>query len=342
MPPVVKVGDKNELVDTSTFSLAKFPFEKFNCFHRNTKFVTSNGVKSFYDFDCGDTVSVLTNNGGFKIAQVKCFGKDRLYKLVIKKAGSKRVKEILTTANHIWFIRSFNKYESKKKIIEKQTNELIIGDKLSQRFRHEARDVKLSSIGIMHGLVFGDGTYSKCFNDCRIHLCADSRQFKKYFFDGHVIEYDKEDQTIIYGLPSDWKQLPRQINEEYLAGFLAGWFAADGKLGGNPVLSCMNKEHLEFVKNYIAPILGLDVSDVFIEFPSEKNGTYKTDNNLYGIRFYQHTFKPYYLLKESHHKKYNKGNYKLYWSVVSIEDCGIEDDVWCVVEPETKIGRAHV
>ena len=30
MPPVVKVGDQNDLVLTKEYSYAKFPFEKFN------------------------------------------------------------------------------------------------------------------------------------------------------------------------------------------------------------------------------------------------------------------------------------------------------------------------
>ena len=44
-------------------SLIKHQMRMYNCFAENTKFVTSNGIKSFEDYSDGDVISVLTHTG---------------------------------------------------------------------------------------------------------------------------------------------------------------------------------------------------------------------------------------------------------------------------------------
>src|SRR5574344_2962559 len=46
-----------------------------NCFHKNTKFLTSQGIKSFGDFRSGDKVQVFDKNGNLREATVKNYGK---------------------------------------------------------------------------------------------------------------------------------------------------------------------------------------------------------------------------------------------------------------------------
>ena len=48
--------------------------DTMNCFRRDTKFITSKGVKSFYDFKDGDTVEVKTHLGNWKKAIVHSYG----------------------------------------------------------------------------------------------------------------------------------------------------------------------------------------------------------------------------------------------------------------------------
>jgi len=62
MPPVVKVGDKNELVDTSTFLLAKFPFEKFNC--------VQSRVLEYYNKDNNILIASSTSSGKTANAEI--------------------------------------------------------------------------------------------------------------------------------------------------------------------------------------------------------------------------------------------------------------------------------
>jgi superfamily II DNA/RNA helicase len=238
--------------------------------------------------------------------------------------------------NHLWFIRKRDRRKGHERTIsQRQTDELISGDKLNQRFRYEANRPRLSAVGIMHGIVFGDGYFYKEKNHCRIHLCGESRELKVFFVDGHLYEYERDDQTIITGLPSDWKELPRQTNDEYLSGFLAGWLAADMTLGGNVSLSNIHRGNLEYVRNFIAPRLGLDVSDVYLKHKAGRYGSYDNSSDCYGIRFYQHSF-PKCLLLNTRHGKFSKASYKVYWTVVSCQPTGIIEDVWCLKEPSTK------
>ena len=47
----------------------------FNCFSRDTEFITSHGTKSFQDYEHGDQITVKTHLGNWKSATVKKYGK---------------------------------------------------------------------------------------------------------------------------------------------------------------------------------------------------------------------------------------------------------------------------
>ena len=74
-----------------------------NCFHSKTEFYTSNGIKSFSDFHDGDKVRVLDKYGNFKTATVKCYGKQKMNKVVFTTA--KRSKTVVCTDNHRWLLK---------------------------------------------------------------------------------------------------------------------------------------------------------------------------------------------------------------------------------------------
>lgn len=62
MPPVVKVGDKEDLVDTSTFPLAKFHFDKFN--------PVQSRIFDYYDKDFNLVVASSTSSGKTCCAEI--------------------------------------------------------------------------------------------------------------------------------------------------------------------------------------------------------------------------------------------------------------------------------
>lgn len=73
-----------------------------NCFSSKTEFVTRNGVVSFADCKDGQVVEVLDKDGVWRDATVKCYGKQKLQDVVLKKDDEEKL--ISCTANHRWIL----------------------------------------------------------------------------------------------------------------------------------------------------------------------------------------------------------------------------------------------
>lgn len=72
-----------------------------NCFRRDTRFLTKEGVKSFLDFEDGDKV-IIKGNGKWQTATVKNFGKQKLFLLTVNCNGA--LENIYTTQDHRWIL----------------------------------------------------------------------------------------------------------------------------------------------------------------------------------------------------------------------------------------------
>lgn len=73
-----------------------------NCFSSKTEFVTRNGVVSFADCKDGQVVEVLDKDGMRREATVKCYGKQKLQNVVLKKNDEEKL--VSCTANHRWIL----------------------------------------------------------------------------------------------------------------------------------------------------------------------------------------------------------------------------------------------
>lgn len=73
-----------------------------NCFSSKTEFVTRNGVVSFADCKDGQVVEVLDKDGMWREATVKCYGKQKLQNVVLKKNDEEKL--VSCTANHRWIL----------------------------------------------------------------------------------------------------------------------------------------------------------------------------------------------------------------------------------------------
>ena len=91
--------------------------DTMNCFRRDTKFITSKGVKSFYDFKDGDTVEVKTHLGNWKKAIVHSYGYQPIQKVVLEYKD--KSNEVYCTPNHRWILKS-----------GEETTSLKVGDQL--------------------------------------------------------------------------------------------------------------------------------------------------------------------------------------------------------------------
>ena len=89
--------------------------DTFNCFRRNTKFITETGLKSFNDYEDGDHVKVFTHKGNLKDAVVHKYGRQKLVEVTFMRGDE--VKVVHVTPTHRWILRDGT-----------QTTNLNVGD----------------------------------------------------------------------------------------------------------------------------------------------------------------------------------------------------------------------
>lgn len=293
----------------------------YNCFSADTQFWTEEGLVDFTHFEDGDKVMVRTR-AKWMPATVKNFGKENLLKLTIKKKSATR--EIYTTENHRWIVKSLRN----KPFGVKSTIELKEGDILQKVCpKTNISRIQLCPIGLQHGIVYGDGTYDKKIGNCRIHLCGEKTEMKKYFFS------ERKDNKTITGLPSNFKTLPSlDMNKEYLYGFLAGWFATDGSVdkSGRMTLSNSNKGVLEWCR---AAFFKLDIITGEISISREKSPFDSTSKPSFRINIVRKNIPKEFYVYSKHSERYKAAKENCEWKVQSIETTDRFEDVWCVVEP---------
>lgn len=79
-------------------------YDKHNCFERSTRFITSNGVKSFYDFNDGDLVKVLSHKGIWRKARVIRLPWSKIHRVWFKRASGKETF-VDCTLDHRWLLK---------------------------------------------------------------------------------------------------------------------------------------------------------------------------------------------------------------------------------------------
>ena len=222
----------------------------FKCLAGDTRVITYDGVRPISEL-AGGTHKILTSAGAWVDAPFFDFGKQPLWRLTVSRNG--RLKKILATEDHRWLVRR----RSHLPHFERKTTELRDGDRLAWAFPKNAikKLVQLSPQGIQHGVTFGDGTlFGK--GSCADLIGKKDKQLLRWFPLNHYYRYLEKHQykvrVKVVGLPAFFKKLP-SIDESplYLAGFLAGWLAADGHVDRRDAcvtLVSASKGNLEFAR----------------------------------------------------------------------------------------------
>lgn len=152
--------------------------DTMNCFARETRFITSKGVKSFEDFNDGDIILVPTHKGNWKKAVVKSYGEQSLNKVILKRGG-KGDKEVLVTSNHRWILKDGT-----------ETTNLQIGDKLI--YTPDISEIDWEDLTLEEkmiwciGFCMADGSTTRdSINSysSNIRLCGDKTNYSHYFED---------------------------------------------------------------------------------------------------------------------------------------------------------------
>jgi NAD-dependent dihydropyrimidine dehydrogenase PreA subunit len=247
------------------------PEECIDCFAPTEQLVTSWGLRTFAELE-NQTCHVLTDNG-FEPAVVQRFRRRPLVKVELAPAFEERDRyggTRLTTRNRSRFRRAVLATPSHSWLLAdgERTDSLAPGQFVPAMQTTPRRDGETYRLGVLHGLVFGDGSWNK--QEIRsgehlhyVQLYGEKVGAYKDFFDqvnfspcldvhpGYV-------GTGVVRASANLKRLlPETADPEYIAGFVDGWLASDGDRtrAGSWRLRSIDHEALTWLES-AAPLAG--------------------------------------------------------------------------------------
>ena len=303
------------------------PEECIDCFAPTEEFLTPYGLRTFAELE-NTAVDVLTDDG-FKPAYVRRFRRKPLVNVTLAPAfeerdryGGTRLttrniskfrKDVLATPTHSWVLAD-----------GESTDSLSAGQFVPSARLQPKRSSETYRLGVLHGLVFGDGSWNK--QEIRsgehvhyVQLYGEKVAKYKDFFDqvsfspcldvhpGYV-------GTGVVRSEANLKRLlPEDADSEYIAGFVDGWLAADGDQvkAGSWRLRSIDHEALTWLER-VAPYAG------YITIGSGEESSRETN---FGVR--TRLIRWVYLATR-----------ETYWRVMSVDPIDAEEqDTFCAVVP---------
>lgn len=327
-----------------------------HCLGGDTKVVTFDGTFPIKDL-VGKPVKLLTRPklgklGAWVDAEIRSFGTQPLSRITLTRNKEKKV--LLATAEHRWHTE--RRRGAKRVLTEtlKTTGSLSVGDALPTLYRNRVllaseskKGVSLSAVGVMHGMVFGDG--HKLGGQSVEDLSPRPAQITLY---GHKDEqllpwFSQMDASkskvstrsiggvTVGSLPRYFKELP-PMNESasYLIGWLAGYVAADGNVtkNGYSGLSSATLEHLEFAE-MLCQRFGIKTRGISSQ---TRTGFGKTCL-IHTLKFMVGCLPDSFFLTEEHRLRNRPRERKdLSWIVESVVPNVSTEEVFCAVVPGTE------
>jgi NAD-dependent dihydropyrimidine dehydrogenase PreA subunit len=247
------------------------PEECIDCFAPSERLITSWGVKSFEELE-DQACRVLTDNG-FQPAIVKRFRRRPLVKVTLAPAFEERTRYggvRLTTRNVSRFRRVVNSTPTHSWVLAdgERTDALSPGQFVPAMRALPKRDSETYRLGVLHGLVFGDGSWNKQEIRSGEHLHyvqlygEKVAKFKDFFdqvnFSPSLDVHPGYAGTGVVRSSANLKRLlPEDADPEYITGFVDGWLASDGDQtkAGSIRLRSIDAEALSWLES-AAPLAG--------------------------------------------------------------------------------------
>jgi NAD-dependent dihydropyrimidine dehydrogenase PreA subunit len=303
------------------------PEECIDCFAPTEEFLTPYGLKTFAEME--NTACRVLTDDGFRPAYVRRFRRKPLVKVTLAPAfeerdryGGTRLttrnisrfrKNVLATPTHSWVLAD-----------GERTDSLSVGQFVPAVRPQPGRASESYRLGVLHGLVFGDGSWNK--QEIRsgehlhyVQLYGEKVAKYKDFFDqvNFSPSLDVHPGYVGTGVvrsEANLKRLlPEDADSEYIAGFVDGWLAADGDQvkAGSWRLRSIDHEALIWLER-IAPFAG------YITIGSGEESSRETN---FGVR--SRPIRWLYLATRD-----------TYWRVVSVEPHEAqEEETFCAVVP---------
>jgi NAD-dependent dihydropyrimidine dehydrogenase PreA subunit len=303
------------------------PEECIDCFAPTEQFFTPYGLRTFGEME-NRSCRVLTDDG-FKPAYVRRFRRKPLVQIELAPAFEERDRYggmRLTTRNVSRFRRTIEATSTHSWVLAdgQRTDSLAVGQFVPAVAATARRENESYRLGVLHGLVFGDGTWNK--QEIRsgehlhyVQLYGDRvAKFKDFFdqvnFSPCLDVHPGYVGTGVVRAPVNLKRvLPHDADGEYVAGFVDGWLAADGDpvRAGSWRLRSTTHEALDWLED-VAPMAGYVVVGSGEEASRETN---------FGVR--SRPMRWLYLATR-----------ETYWRVMNVTPLEQDDDhVFCAVVP---------
>jgi NAD-dependent dihydropyrimidine dehydrogenase PreA subunit len=303
------------------------PEECIDCFAPEETFLTSWGVRSFAETE-NEAVRVLTDDG-FKPAFIKRFRRKPLVKVELAPAFEERDRyggRRRTTRNISKFRRTVRATPTHSWVLAdgQRTDALEAGQFVPSARTSPKRDGETYRLGVLHGLVYGDGSWNRLEVRSEEHLHyvqlygEKVARFKDFFdqvnFSPCLDAHPGYVGTGVVRATLNLKRtLPETADTEYISGFIDGWLAADGDRvkAGSWRLRSTDHEALAWVEQ-AAPYAG------YITIGSGEEGSVATN---FGVRS-----RPIRWL--------SLATRETFWRVMSVEPIETDEaDTFCAVVP---------
>jgi NAD-dependent dihydropyrimidine dehydrogenase PreA subunit len=303
------------------------PEECIDCFAPGEQLITDHGLRTFAELE-GKSCRVLTDDG-FKPAAVKRFRRRPLVKVEFAPAFEERDRyggTRLTTRNisrfrrTVWATPTHGWHLSNGQ----KSNQLDVGQFVSATRATPKRDGETYRLGVLHGLVYGDGSWNKVIARAEEHLHYVQlygervARFRDFFdqvnFSPSLDAHPGYAGTgVVRSCVNLKKLLPETADSEYIAGFVDGWLASDGDpvKAGSWRLRSIDHEALAWLE-LAAPLAG------YVAIGAGEEGSLETN---FGVR--SRPIRWLYLATQESH-----------WRVMSVAAQEADEaDTFCAVVP---------
>lgn len=292
-----------------------------NCFQRDTKFLTTEGIKKFSDFRDGDKVEVLTKDGDWNEATVHCYGRQPMYRVTLRRGNL--IKSFNCTRNHRWVLHDGSVTDNLQ--VDDRLFPLDIGSALDYVEEREADEflgmTKREADMFCFGFVIGDGCDHG--NNIQARICGDKVKYLKPFeIAQYHKSYIKDSSDILCFKQAEFHkqefldhEMWRLLSFDDKVEIFAGYMAADGsKTTSTKLVWTSDVRVLNMIKD-LSALCGYHIHHI----REIKNGTnYAADRILYEV-----TFTTSYSANST-------------WTVTDIvKQPNADYEAWCVEEPET-------
>jgi NAD-dependent dihydropyrimidine dehydrogenase PreA subunit len=218
------------------------PEECIDCFAPSEEFLTSYGLRTFAEME--NTACRVLTDDGFRPAYIRRFRRKPLVDVTLAPAFEERSRHggtRLTTRNISRFRRTISATPTHSWVLADgdRTDSLAAGQFVPSARVRSQRDGEAYRLGVLHGLVFGDGSWNK--QEIRsgehlhyVQLYGEKVAKFKHFFDqvnfspcldvhpGYV------GTGVVRSSANLKRSLPEDADPDYVAGFVEGWLASDG------------------------------------------------------------------------------------------------------------------